>query len=540
MIQSNITYRVAGISDPAGKFNPDAPYQGNEDNYLVIDSIDTGSPDNMRSDQILDMGPLGCLMAVADGMGGANAGEVASEIAISIVRRAFESGRVTPEIAGDQASRRGFLEQIIRDADAAIKADSASNPEHKDMGSTLIMAWIVGRRLTLTWIGDSRAYRYSHVNGLEPLSTDHSYVQELVNKGVITYDDTFEHPQGNIITRSLGDPSKDAVPESRDFLLYSGDIILLCSDGLSGVLRDKLTYDRQGVPFAGDNIQDTIADHSDDLTDCMASLMEAAKNADWYDNVTVLLCQIVGGAPVPIKHGPEVVQQVTPVSVPQPAPSIPEPKVKITPQPVVTGVGTETQVRSQHSGNTFANYLWIIIVGATLTIMCIAGFFIYKKMKADKPEVAPPLVEIVNQAPSTEPQRTPSPEERRLEQLREQFIRQVKPYLDTDLEDYADKVIKKVKKADLKNAQTVALIQNTIVELHARKELIDVLGKIETDNIELKKAIKDVKKDLTDDDPISKESLMEMQIVVYKLKNAAELSNAVESETYEEVTIIKI
>lgn len=149
-------------------------------------------------------------------------------------------------------------------------------------------------------------------------------------------------------------------------------------------------------------------------------------------------------------------------------------------------------------------------------------------------------MEIVNQAPSTEPQRTPSLEERRLEQLREQFIRQVKPYLDTDLEDYADKVIKKVKKADLKNAQTVALIQNTIVELHARKELIDVLGKIETDNIELKKAIKDVKKDLTDDDPISKESLMEMQIVVYKLKNAAELSNAVESETYEEVTIIKI
>lgn len=164
------------------------------------------------------------------------------------------------------------------------------------MGSTLIMAWIVNGELTLTWIGDSRAYRFNPVTGIEPLSIDHSYVQELANKGIITYEQTFEHPQGNIITRSLGDTTQKAKPESRLFEVCDNDIIFLCSDGLSGVLRDKKTYDENGQLYPGDNLEDIIRNHQESLRECREALWIAAEKADWYDNVTVILCKICSGA----------------------------------------------------------------------------------------------------------------------------------------------------------------------------------------------------------------------------------------------------
>ena len=313
MSSKNITFRIVAYSDAAGKFNPAAPLNGNEDNFYFDDDLSDDAPIRCQADTELPLSDCGCLMAVADGMGGMNAGEVASAIAVETVKDAFAPGKINAKMAADATKRRQYLEQTIKEADRRIKEDAKSCPDHEGMGSTIILAWIVDGQMTISWCGDSRAYRYNPLNGIEPLSCDHSYVQELVNQGVIRYEDTFEHPQGNIVTRSLGDPGGSARPESREFNVCDGDIILLCSDGLSGVLRDCKTLDVNGNYYPGDTIEDVIAANCDTLTNCREALMQAAERADWYDNVTVILCQIMSGAGRAVKKQ-RTTASVTPIN----------------------------------------------------------------------------------------------------------------------------------------------------------------------------------------------------------------------------------
>lgn len=296
MAKKQIIFRLTAFSAAAGKYNPDAPLDGNEDNFYVDDDLDDDILGRFQTDEDITMSECGCLMVVADGMGGMNAGEVASEIAIQTVKDFFAPGKISAGIAESPVERRKYLELVIKEADRRIKTDAKKNPAHEGMGSTIILAWVVGDKMTVSWCGDSRAYRFNPINGLEPLSRDHSYVQELVNQGALKYEDTFDHPQGNIVTRSLGDPNNVAKPETKQFDVYNEDIILLCSDGLSGVLRDRKTKDHNGIYYPGENIEDIIASHTSSMTECRDALLDAAEKADWYDNVTVLLCQIESGA----------------------------------------------------------------------------------------------------------------------------------------------------------------------------------------------------------------------------------------------------
>lgn len=291
-----IIFRMAAWTDAAGKYDPEAPQDGNEDNYYIDDDLSDATPSHVVADQDISLSDCGALMAIADGMGGMNAGEVASQIAHDTVAEFFAPGKITPQLAETHEKRSRYMERVIREADRRIKSDSSHNDEHESMGSTLIMAWLVGRDLSVTWIGDSRAYRFNPRTGIEPLSKDHSYVQELVDKGIITYEQTFEHPQGNVVTRSLGDRSQKARPESRLYKVNDGDIILLCSDGLSGVLRDCKTYDENGEQYQGDNLEDIIRTSSSSMRECREALWAAAERAEWYDNVTAILCEIRSGA----------------------------------------------------------------------------------------------------------------------------------------------------------------------------------------------------------------------------------------------------
>lgn len=296
MKSKKIQFRMHAWSDAAGKYNPEAVRDGNEDNFYVDDDLGDGLPGHCESDVIKTMGDYGLIMAVADGMGGMNAGEVASEIAVQTIQDFFSPGRIGADMVKSQAKRKKYLEELIVEADRRIKTQARSNPDQEGMGSTIILAWIVGNQLTLSWCGDSRAYRFNPRTGIELISEDHSYVQDLVRQGVLTYEQTFEHPQGNIITRSLGDESKKSQPETRFFQLHDHDIILLCSDGLSGVLRDRKTPDGEGGFYPGDNLEDLIRDNCDTLSGCRQALWDAAEQADWYDNVTAILCEIVSGA----------------------------------------------------------------------------------------------------------------------------------------------------------------------------------------------------------------------------------------------------
>lgn len=293
----DLKFRVVAATDAAGKYNPDAVRNGNEDNVFVDIDLSGSANVTITPNTLIPLGRLGMLMVVADGMGGMNAGEVASQIAIDTVKDAFRPGAIPAEATASPESRGAYMESVIRKADKNIKADGALNPERNGMGSTIIMAWLMpDGRLTLSWIGDSRAYVYNPDMGLAPLSEDHSYVQQLVRNGIISYEDSFDHPQNNIIVRSLGDTRKDAEPETRQFRVGKGDLIILCSDGLSGVLRDRAGINpHTGQPYPEQNLEDIISIKYKDLPACKATLWKAAEEGGWYDNVTLILCRIDEG-----------------------------------------------------------------------------------------------------------------------------------------------------------------------------------------------------------------------------------------------------
>lgn len=276
-------FKIAAYTDSAGKSNPDAPRNGNEDNMFVCADLSSKSQETLFSiDKEETLSKGGCLLVVADGMGGMNAGEVASEIAIDVVKESFSPDTIQPSVFESTKSRTRFLESIVVRADSAIKKHAEQHPECEGMGSTIIMAWLYDGQVTVTWCGDSRAYLYRPNVGLKQISKDHSYVQDMVDEGKITMDEAFDHPYNNVITRSLGDVAHKAKPDSVTIPVFRGDIIMVNSDGLSGILRDA-------------ELESIISENCQTMSSCRAALWDAAERADWYDNVTAILCEITEG-----------------------------------------------------------------------------------------------------------------------------------------------------------------------------------------------------------------------------------------------------
>ena len=294
-MSDSFKYRIAARTEAAGKYDPSAPQEGNEDNYGLIGNV--AHPDYRPDfDCEVDLGNMGLLMFVADGMGGHNAGEVASRLAVDTVYEAFSNDQVQPDTAASHTLRSQYLEAIICNADKRIRTFARQHKECEGMGSTLIIAWLVGDELTVSWCGDSRCYLYRpHPSPcIAMVSEDHSYVQELVQRGVIPYEATFGHPRGNIVTRCLGGGGDNANPESRMVKVGRGDIVLLCSDGLSGVLFDDgRLFD--GSPITDENICDTISTHRASMRTCLQELFAAAERGGWYDNVTAIACELTTG-----------------------------------------------------------------------------------------------------------------------------------------------------------------------------------------------------------------------------------------------------
>lgn len=276
-------FRLAAYTDSAGKSNPEAPRNGNEDNMFVCADLSSKNQDTLFSidkEEALSKG--GCLLVVADGMGGMNAGEVASEIAINVVKESFSPDTIQTAVFENVKTRTRFLENLVVRADTAIKKHAEQHPECEGMGSTIVMAWLYDGQVTVTWCGDSRAYLYRPNVGLKQISKDHSYVQDLVDEGKITMDEAFDHPYNNVITRSLGDAAHKARPDSVTVPVFRGDIIMVNSDGLSGILRDA-------------ELESIISENCQTMSSCRAALWQAAERADWYDNVTAILCEITEG-----------------------------------------------------------------------------------------------------------------------------------------------------------------------------------------------------------------------------------------------------
>lgn len=171
-------------------------------------------------------------IVVADGMGGESDGDVASRLAIATITGCLN--RLSASADGPEIVRQSV--DAIMEADAAIGSYIDANPTSVGMGTTaLIVVWR-GDALYATWCGDSRCYIYGD-DGLRSLTKDHSYVQELIDRGEISVDDSFTHPDSNLITRYVGGCDGTCVPESVECTLGDADLLLACSDGLSGYCR---------------------------------------------------------------------------------------------------------------------------------------------------------------------------------------------------------------------------------------------------------------------------------------------------------------
>ena len=250
----------------------------NEDNFIV--NPDLTEPGRWivpaNADEVLSLGENGCVMVVADGMGGMNAGEVASEIAVTHVQNAFSKVSDFSKIADCSNHVEAFLKKIIVEADAAIKKRVKEDPSTAGMGTTIVMAWIIGEVVHVAWCGDSRAYLFNRQSGLSRLSNDHSYVQELVDSGKLDPELAFDHPNSNIITRSLGDSPVKAQPDYVCRRLSAGDYVILCTDGLCGLVRDE-------------QILNVMMQERGRLADYKEALFNASFEEGAYDNVTIAL-----------------------------------------------------------------------------------------------------------------------------------------------------------------------------------------------------------------------------------------------------------
>lgn len=253
----------------------------NEDNFTVCPDL-TQNEWMMPADhqQVIPLGECGCLMIVADGMGGQNAGEVASAIAIETVQTMFAPDRLTDKVLSKPANIKEYLKKVVSKADFNVKEYSKEHPEAEGLGSTIVMAWVIGNKAYVAWLGDSRAYAFTPSQGIRRLSKDHSYVQQLVDAGNLSDIEAMNHPNSNVITRSLGDTAQKAKADVEEYRLEDGEIILLCSDGLCGVCTD-------------DEIASVLTEEANDLQVCKELLTELALDNGGSDNITIALMQIV-------------------------------------------------------------------------------------------------------------------------------------------------------------------------------------------------------------------------------------------------------
>lgn len=245
----------------------------NEDNFLVAD-LTRRTRSLMEEDRHQLVGPRGTLVGVCDGMGGAAAGEVASQLAVDIIFEHLTGNEAVT--TRDELARQ--LVAAVEDAGARIFADARADRSRRGMGTTATVAALLDSRLFLAQVGDSRAYLYRD-GKLNQVTRDQSLVNQLIEAGQLTEEEaeTFEH--NNIILQALG--TAETVQVDLTFAdLCQGDTLLLCSDGLSGMIR-------------ADEIREVLATVPDPVETCRV-LTERANAAGGHDNITVIVARFEG------------------------------------------------------------------------------------------------------------------------------------------------------------------------------------------------------------------------------------------------------
>jgi len=224
---------------------------------------DTGRQRRANEDSLLARSPL---FVVADGMGGAQAGEVASRLAVE----SFQDG------LDDPTDAEGSLARYVRAANFSIHERSQANAEHAGMGTTLTAVYVGTEEVAIAHVGDSRAYCLREGELLR-LTDDHSLVDELMRQGKLTPEEAVEHPQRSVITRALG-PEPEVEIDTCSYRARDGDVYLLCSDGLTTMVPDM-------------HLAEILLAHPR-LRHAGEALIAAANEAGGRDNITVVLLRV--------------------------------------------------------------------------------------------------------------------------------------------------------------------------------------------------------------------------------------------------------
>jgi protein phosphatase len=262
--------------------------KNNEDRYSIT-SFQSGRDDSRPS----------VLAVIADGIGGHRAGEVAAELAVNFITKGVaESNGKTP---------LKILENAIHDASQAIASHSAGKEEEQGMGSTCACVWVIENRLYTAHVGDSRIY-FIRGRHIQRLTIDHTWVQEAFEKGIITAEQMHDHPNVHVIRRHLGglklpevdfrlriddDEGDQESEQNQGYKLEHGDIILVCSDGLTDLVWD-------------DEILQNIRSKRD-LKSAAEALVNLANARGGHDNITVILLGMPK-AEEPAKKTPSVIK----------------------------------------------------------------------------------------------------------------------------------------------------------------------------------------------------------------------------------------
>ncbi|MCU0238958.1 MAG: protein phosphatase 2C domain-containing protein [Pyrinomonadaceae bacterium] len=275
--------------------------KGNEDNYLMLDITNSQSWTSSQDagdfyivSQKFEVDENGIILAVADGMGGALAGEVASEMAVDTVKERLMNGdpdaTISPEISNASLIEKLFESTLY--ANHLIHRQGRSDAQFNGMGATFTGVGVTKQSVDITQVGDSRVYLIRNAKIIQ-LTKDQSLVQQLIDSGQIQPEEAESHTFKNVILQALGAQS-EIYPVASRLIPKRGDVLLVCSDGLSNKIRN------------GEMLQ-IIIENDNNLAQAAAQLVKTANENGGEDNITLILAKLSGsGLPEPTEEEAQV------------------------------------------------------------------------------------------------------------------------------------------------------------------------------------------------------------------------------------------
>lgn len=315
----------------------------NEDTFLVVD-LTTGNASLQPEVRDHAVGPRGSLFMVADGMGGAAAGEVASAMAADVIYTHLKQTWLEdPEQSSQRFAFR--LKEAVEHANAKIHQHSKEHPEVRGMGTTVTVAGILGNELYLAQVGDSRAYLIRNGGAIQ-LTKDQSLMQRLVEAGELTEEEAEQSERRNIILQALGPEARVKVDLTYQ-PLSKGDTVVLCSDGLSGQVKKEEIAD--------------LVNQNTDLVSLCSRLIDLANSRGGPDNITAVVARFDGEGLLDPRTSDEAGYQVYPLH-----------EGEATTEPVPIYTGSPAPISRKHQKR-------LVLLAVAGALLALAAFLLLRQ-----------------------------------------------------------------------------------------------------------------------------------------------------------------